>query len=117
MRSYLAIVYPQDTGIRSSLSRSVPNVASRSVPNVAFSSPLHCRYQMFLGLSVLASLPSVPVGRKAIIVQTLEFRGALIFLQADLNFYAKILRVQPEFGNINVFLQLFWGNFNFCAAI
>ena len=38
-------------------------------------------------------------------MQTFEFCGTLIFAQADLNFsYAKILRIQPEFGKINVFL-------------
>ena len=41
-------------------------------------------------------------------VQTFEFRGTLIFAQADLNFlYAKILRIQPEFGKINLFLRFF----------
>ena len=50
-------------------------------------------------------------------MQTFEFRGTLIFAHADLNiFHAKILRIQPEFGKINLFLRFFLCKFQFLRS-
>ena len=50
---------------------------------------------------MMAPEDTVAVTRRT--VQTFEFRGTLIFAQADL-----ILRIQPEFGKIYLLCDFFW---------